>query len=187
MTKHKKIIRPIALTMLLVGCVSTGGYKPSSENLPALKVTLADPAWTGGTIPSGQQCKMFGGNGATPKLKIENIPAGTNAIIVEYNDLSFAPLSSGGGHGKIGFWIENKTTVVLPSIPGETAKIDIDGAFIEARALSTGQYASPGYLPPCSGGRGHNYVADVKAVFKSTTNKEENRLLAQQRIKIGNY
>ena len=39
-----------------------------------------------------------------PHFVVSNIPEGTNAIIVvEYNDLSFPPLSSGGGHGKIGY------------------------------------------------------------------------------------
>ena len=31
-------------------------------------------------------------------------------------------------------------------------------------AKSTGKYASPGYLPPCSGGRGNLYTVDLKAI-----------------------
>ncbi len=67
--------------------------KPISERLPALEVSFADPAWTGNTIPAGQHCQMFGGKGQTPALKVGKIPAGANAIIVEFNDLSFGPLS----------------------------------------------------------------------------------------------
>jgi hypothetical protein len=42
-------------------------------------------------------------------------------------------------------------------------------------------------LPPCSGGRGNLYVADVKAVYKASKEGEENRLFAEQRITLGNY
>jgi len=172
---------------LIAGCVSGGGYKPVSEHLPALEVSFAEPAWNGNTIPAGQHCQMFGGKGQTPALKVGKIPAGANAIIVEFNDLSFGPLSSGGGHGKIGYWLKGAGSAVLSSVPGETADLGVEGSFIEARALSTGQYASPGYLPPCSGGRGHTYVADVKAVYRATKQGEESRLLAVQRIKLGTY
>ena len=177
----------VAALPLIAGCVSGGGYKPISERLPALEVSFADPAWTGNTIPAGQHCQMFGGKGQTPALKVGKIPAGANAIIVEFNDLSFGPLSSGGGHGKIGYWIKGAGSAVLPSVPGETADLGVQGSFIEAKAHSTGQYASPGYLPPCSGGRGNTYVADVKAVYKATKEGEESLLLAEQRIKLGTY
>lgn len=181
-----KLMAIAPLALILGACVSAGGYKPVADKLPALKVSFADPAWTGKQIPAGQQCQMFNGKGATPPLVVENIPAGANAIIVEFNDLSFAPLSNGGGHGKIGFWIQGGERAVLGAAPGETAKLP-EGMFVEARALSTGNYASPGYLPPCSGGRGNLYVADVKAVYKARKEGEENRLLAEQRITLGNY
>ena len=172
--------------LLLGGCASSGGYKPVSDNLPTLKVSFADPAWKGQTIPAGQHCRLFGGKGDTPALKVENIPVGANAIIVEYNDLSYSPLSSDGGHGKIGYWVKG-SSAVLPSVPGETAQLGVKDSFIEAAARSTGQYASPGYLPPCSGGRGNTYVADIKAVYKASKAGEENRLLARQRIQLGTY
>lgn len=181
-----KLIAIAPLALILSACVTGGGYKPVADKLPALKVSFADPAWTGKQIPAGQQCQMFSGKGATPPLVVENIPAGANAIIVEFNDLSFAPLSNGGGHGKIGFWHKGGERAVLPAVPGETATLPA-GSFLEARALSTGNYASPGYLPPCSGGRGNLYVADVKAVYKASKEGEENRLFAEQRITLGNY
>jgi hypothetical protein len=178
----------IPAMLWLGGCATSGGYKPVADKLPELKVSFADPAWTGNVIPAGQQCQVCGGKGATPVLKVENIPAGANAIIVEYNDLNSRSLSSNGGHGKIGFWIKkDSASVTLPSVPGETAQLGTDGSFVEAEARSTQQYASPGYLPPCSGGSGHVYVADVKAVYKAIREGEENRLLAQQRIKLGTY
>lgn len=176
----------VSAALLASACVSGGGYKPVSSELPGLKLSFSDPAWTGGPLPDGQQCAVFGGKGATPPLRVEGIPPGANAIIVEFNDLNFAPLSSGGGHGKIGFWHDGTSVAALPAVPGDTAQLP-EGSFVEARAQSTGMYASPGYLPPCSGGRGHVYVADVKAVYKAKKEGEENRLLAQQRITIGTY
>ncbi len=181
-----KLFALLPAAVLLGGCVSGGGYKPVADTLPELQVAFADPVWTGGALPAGQQCQIFGGKGATPALRVDNIPPGANAIIVEFNDLNFGPLASGGGHGQIGFWHDGAASATLPAVPGETAALP-EGAFVEARARSTGQYASPGYLPPCSGGRGHVYVADVKAVYKATAKDEENRLLGVARITIGKY
>ena len=78
-----------------------------------LKVSFADAVWDGKKVPKGQQCSKFGGNGATPALNVENIPAGANAIIVEFNDRSYQPLSYDGGHGKIGYWIEEGSTSAM--------------------------------------------------------------------------
>lgn len=181
-----KAVIAVMPALLLAACVSGGGYKPVAENLPGLSVSFADPAWNGKQIPNGQQCQMFGGKGATPALQVDNIPAGANAIIVEYNDLSYGPLSSGGGHGTIGHWVEGKRAVLV-AVPGETANNLPAGSFIERRAMSSGQYASPGYLPPCSGGRGNTYAAVVKAVYKAKKEGGENRLLARQEIVLGSY
>lgn len=181
----KKVLLAVSVSFLMMGCVTGGGYKPVAENLPQLKVSFADPAWTGKAIPPGQHCQLFGGKGATPALKVENIPAGVNAIIVEFNDLSFGPLSNGGGHGKIGYWVKGASATLF-SVPGDTDKLP-EGAFIESRARSTGQYASVGYLPPCSGGKGNTYAAEVKAVFKATDDPEANKLFATGKITLGNY
>ncbi len=80
-----KLIAIAPLALILSACVTGGGYKPVADKLPALKVSFADPAWTGKQIPAGQQCQMFSGKGATPPLVVENIPVGANAIIVEFN------------------------------------------------------------------------------------------------------
>ena len=95
-----------------------------------LKVSFADAAWDGKKVPKGQQCRKFGGNGATTALSVENIPAGANAIIVEFNDRSYQPLSYDGGHGKIGYWIEEgSTSAMLPSVPGEAKDLP-EGSFL---------------------------------------------------------
>ena len=151
-----------------------------------LEVSLADPAWDGKKIPKGQQCTKFGGKGATPAMQVGNIPAEANAIIVEFNDRNYQPLSWNGGHGKIGFRIaEGSGSALLPSVPGETDDLP-EGSFVEKRNRATGGYARPGYLPPCSGGRGHSYFAEVKAV-KKVEGKKKPEVLAKAKIKLGRY
>lgn len=44
-----------------------------------------------------------------------------------------------------------------------TAKLPAGAQVIKA-ARGKGKYASPGYLPPCSGGRGNRYTVDLRAV-----------------------
>ena len=174
--------RPSALvySALVVAFVVSGA------NAADLSVTFADPAWDGKNIPDGQQCTLFGGEGATPALQVENIPAEANAIIVEYNDQDYRPLSRDGGHGKIGFWVEEgSASAMLVSVPGETEDLS-SGAFVEKRNRARGSYARPGYLPPCSGGDGHRYFAEVKAVKKGEGEKKP-QVLAEVKIQLGKY
>lgn len=53
------------------------------------------------------------------------------------------------------------------------------------RCRATGSYATGGYLPPCSGGGGHVYFADIKAVNK--VEGEDPRVLAETRFLLGRY
>ena len=170
----------LSFALLLMGAIVPGAQAAD------LQVSLADPAWDGKKIPKGQQCTKFGGKGATPALRVENIPVGANAVIVEFNDRNYQPLSWNGGHGKIGFWVpEGASSAVLPSVPGETKDLP-EGSFVEKRNRATGGYARPGYLPPCSGGRGHSYFAEVKAV-KKVEGKKKPEVLAKAKIKLGRY
>lgn len=118
--------------------------------------------WDGARVPAGQQCKLHGGNGSTPPMQVSGIPQGTKWIIADFNDLSYQPLSKNGGHGRIGFPVSG-STAKLPAVPGMTAKLPAGAQVIKA-ARGKGKYASPGYLPPCSGGRGNRYSVDLRAV-----------------------
>ena len=145
-----------------------------------LQVSFADSSWTGKKIPKGQHCKKFGGDGATPELKVSGIPEGTTAILVEFNDASYQPLSSRGGHGIVGFEHTGGGEAVLPPVPGGTEATPA-GTWIEKKNRATGAWTSPGYLPPCSGGRGNRYFAVVKAV------DADKKVLAKAKITIGRY
>ncbi len=174
----QRSIAPIfCLTVFIVGL----GTVKADE----LTVEFADSAWDGVTIPEGQHCKKFGGKGATPPLTVNNIPAQANAIVVEFNDLDFQPLSKKGGHGRVGFEIEmGAGTAQLPAVPGGTKKMP-DGVWLVKKNRATGGWRSPGYLPPCSGGQGNTYVADVLAVEK--TSKKKYKVLSKARIVMGSY
>ncbi|MDQ7069447.1 MAG: hypothetical protein Q9M48_01640 [Rhodobacterales bacterium] len=71
-------------------------------------------------------------------------------------------------------------SAMLPAVPGLSTKLP-GGVQVVKPARGTGRYASKGYLPPCSGGRGNNYSATIKAV--SATGK----LLEKITIGIGKY
>ncbi|MFV0662623.1 hypothetical protein [Denitromonas sp.] len=181
----KAIIISAIVAAVISGCVSGGGYRPVSDQLPSLTVAFADSAWTGNAIPNEGVCSNFGGKDMSPALKVSGIPAGANAIIIQFNDRDYGPLSSGGGHGTLGYWVTG-TSATLPAVKGFGTDVP-DGVFIEAPAYGTGAYRSPGYLAACSGGRGHTYEAVIKAVYKAKKSGEESRLLAESVLAIGRY
>ena len=150
----------------------------SSAAFAEMQVALGAP-WDGKRVPKGQHCTLHGGQGATPPMRVSAIPAGTVMLAVEYNDKSYAPLSSKGGHGVIGYPVKGNTAD-LPAVPGMTDKLPA-GIRVISKARSTGQYASPGYLPPCSGGRGNDYRADVKAVGA------DGKVIEKVTVRLGRY
>ncbi len=130
----------------------------SSAGAQDFSVALMAP-WDESKVPDGQQCRLFGGDGATPPMQISGLPEGTATVRVQFNDKSYPPLADNGGHGVIGF-VAHAGDITLPAVPGMTTDLP-GGARVISAARSTGRYASVGYLPPCSGGRGNRYMADV--------------------------
>jgi hypothetical protein len=155
------------------------------ETLATLDVSFADNSWDGETVPDGQHCKMFEGNGSSPSLNISNIPKGSNAILVSFNDKSFK-MNDNGGHGIVGIWLQDgQTSMVVPSVAGETNNLP-GGMFTEEKFRST-RGKDGAYLPPCSGGRGNLYDATIRAVYKSTSGDNKSTLLAEGVISLGKY
>ncbi|WP_228848863.1 hypothetical protein [Halocynthiibacter styelae] len=137
--------------------------------------------WDGNRVPDGQQCTLFGGNGSTPPMRITGMPAGTAMIVAEYNDRSYQPLSRNGGHGTIGYAVSGDSAD-LPAVPGLTDRNLPRGVQVIKKARGTGEYASDGYMPPCSGGRGNRYTVDLHAVDAGGNTLERLR-----RVPIGRY
>lgn len=149
-----------------------------------LTLGFADAAWNGKRIPSTQICKKFGGNGATPALKVEGIPAEADALVLEFSDRTYSPMNN-GGHGKIGFRIApGAGTVVVPSVPGETFTLP-EGFFMVSAHKG---WSDPGaYLPPCSGGKGNKYSVTVKAVKLESQDGKNFKTLADENLTLGFY
>jgi hypothetical protein len=147
----------------------------------ALTISFADPAWTGDKIPAGQHCRLLGGDGSTPAFQVSGIPEGTTQINAEFNDESYRPLSTNGGHGIIGFTVAPVDgAATLPSVPGYSTELP-EGAMVVAKARTRAPYDSVGYLPPCSGGMGNTYAAVLRALSSDGTE------LASGRIVLGTY
>lgn len=168
----------LALTVVLAlsGCQTT----TTAENAAPLSVAFADSAWTGISIPARQQCRRFGGQGATPALTVSGVPKRAEAVVVSFNDESYAAMN-GGGHGVLRFAVGDQPTVTLPSVPGETDALP-QGVTVVAPHRSVQWFGTAGaYGPPCSGGKGNLYSADVQAV------DGDGDVLAAGKIVLGRY
>jgi MFS superfamily sulfate permease-like transporter len=145
---------------------------------------LTDPVWNGKEIPANQQCEKFGGKGTTPRLSIQQIPAGANAIVMEYSDRTYQPMDL-GGHGKFGYRIEaNLSFVNIPSVTGHTFDLPQGFFLIQAQRAPTWDRAGA-YLPPCSGGKGNDYYVTVKAVKEINGGIRE--VLGETEVRLGKY
>ncbi len=152
-----------------------------------LEVSFVDSIWDGKKVPKGQQCQRFGGsNPSTPRLKIKNIPPGTNAIIMEYSDETYSPMDY-GGHGKIGYRIpENTKEIIIPSVPGHSFNLP-EGFFIVSPHQAPDWDKAGAYMPPCSGGRGNSYYVTVKAVYQPSIDDKKFKLIGKAVLELGNY
>ena len=157
-----------------------------SESVLAFEVALADPTWDGKKVPDGEQCKRFGGQGQTPKLSVKGIPAGAEAIVLEFNDKTYRQMDK-GGHGKIGFELPPEATeVVIPTVPGHS--FDLPQGFFVVKAHKAPTWDQAGaYLPPCSGGQGNSYTVTVKAVVFKNKEKKKFKVLEKATVKMGRY
>ncbi|UYN99115.1 MAG: hypothetical protein KIT02_14460 [Devosia sp.] len=146
--------------------------------LAEMTIRIGAP-WDGKTVPADQVCGLQGGDGSTPPFSISGLPAQTTAIQIEYNDISYVPMAFNGGHGVIEYAVSGEGAD-LPVLPAMTADLP-PGASLVSAGRGSGQYASDGYMPPCSGGRGHRYQALVKAMGA------DGAVLESQRVEMGLY
>ena len=142
----------------LIALAFAAAALPAIAQEPQLAITFTDTAWTGDTVPDG-----------------------TAIIETAYNDETYQPMND-GGHGILRFAVTPANGEVdLPSVPGNTADNLPEGATVQAAARAEGDYASPGYLPPCSGGNGNTYSVTVKALDANETE------IGQGKVTIGKY
>ena len=166
-----------ALTFLATALLFVAGPALAQDSFSA---TFADPAWDGATIPAGQHCPLQGGTGSTPPLEVTGLPDGTSQINLSFNDETYEPMNN-GGHGVLGFAVEEgATSASLPAVPGATEDLP-EGVTLVAANKTSGNFLTPGYMPPCSGGQGNTYSVDVSAVDASGAE------LATTRVTLGKY
>lgn len=181
---------PIAL---LAGCASSppgDAAVPEPPPVPKkaaaavsnLTVSFTEQAWNGRAVPRSGCCQRCGGRGMSPGLLVERLPAGTEAVIVEFNDLSYQPLSRGGGHGAIRVPCAGRTEVEIPSFK-ENSDVLPEGVLLEHRHRAVG-YGRGAYLGPCGCGSNNLYEATVEAV-RRVDGKDE--VLASGTIKLGRF
>ena len=183
-----KMIFPLMLSVSLLslfGYATSGGCEPVSQPIP-FQASLAESNWNGKIIPQGQQCEKFGGQGSTPRLTVKNIPNETNALIMEYSDKDNTRMDL-GGHGKIGYNIQQGTSeVTIPSVPGHSFALP-EGFFLVAAHNNPAMHTAGAYLPPCSGGKGHLYYVTIKAVHKPAASEQDAKVLETVQVDLGTY
>ncbi len=118
-----KFTLPLLILSLIVTPSINAKQNQANTEIAVLNLSFADAEWDGKIIPKGQQCKEYGGNGASPRIQVKNIPAGANKLILEFSDATYAPCDN-GGHGIISYLISKGTAeIIVPSIPGQTFKL----------------------------------------------------------------
>jgi len=184
--RMKKKLFILSVSFIISGCVASNSYTPI-ENLSQLEVSFTDNKWDGKTVPKDEVCRRGGANGSSPELQVSGIPQGANAVVVEFNDRSYAPMSTNGGHGAIWVTVNKQSSITIPSVPTESFDIP-EGVNVEHNHRGSGNGISPGvYIAPCSRGNGNFYFADIKAVYKASKEGEESLLLGSGRIELGKY
>lgn len=138
----------------------------------ALDVNFVDSKWDGVTVPEGQQCQKFDGvNPGTPKLKVSGIPKGSDSVVLVYSDRDSKKMNN-GGHGIMSYTLaEGATTVQLPIVAGHTYELP-KGFEMIAEHRGAGWDKEGAYMPPCSGGSGHEYYVTVQTYKGNTVTAE---------------
>lgn len=194
----------LSLTLSLVGC-TIGTSLPSPDEtgfIETPRIILKGPAshdklkvefaaksgWNERVVPGTALCHREQGiSGATPTLHVTNIPAGANALIVEFNVENRHNLSYDGALGKVGFYHQGSEEAWLLPVKGETKTLP-DYAFSAALHRVESIEATP-YFPPCRIlGVDLDYFALIYAVQIDDFEAPENRrILASGRIRLGKH
>lgn len=154
----KKYFLPFVFA--LAGCATN----PDTIKVVDLSVRFVEPTnWGGEYIPAQQICRREGGRGSTPPLYVTDIPAETNLIILEINNLDVPELVQ-AGQGAIGFYHNGESSATLLPVQGETYRLP-SFAFEEKASRIYPSMPWP-YMPPCHH-KGYRYTATVKAVKRT--------------------
>jgi hypothetical protein len=96
-------------------------------------------------------------------LRVDDLPPGTDAVLLAFNDLDWAPLATDGGHGTLRVAVPlGAHCVDVPPVP-ELRDTDLPRG-VSVAAHNRGR-APIGYRAPCGGGdAAHRYEVVVTAL-----------------------
>lgn len=142
-----------------------------------LGLAFENPDWTGKSVPGIGICTMHGGNGLSPAIKVTDMPASTDRLVIKFTDRDWG---SEGAHGVVALGVpKGATSATIPSFRGEVDALPVDIEKISNHACRA--CAGGVYLGPCSGGGGHQYFMTVYAENSSR------EVLAEGKLVLGNY
>lgn len=185
-----KVIILTLVTLLLVSCSHLNIYKPV-DDVKKLDVRFGFYKWNGINIPKEGISIKCGGDGLSPDFYVSNIPKGTNAILLEYEDTYLKRIGYSVGNGA--YWIstEGKTEIYIPSVV-EGARALPEGIFPEREHSGTkvfneisGVYRAPNSCGFDNKGLGHRYSVHIKAVYKPYSQEEQGLLLGYEFMELG--
>ena len=176
----------LVLTALLLAqpIVAKAGDS-QSDGLVELTLAFAQAEWDGDTIPKGQQCLEFDGQGDSPAIAVGNIPPTANSLVLAFSDESYSPCDK-GGHGVISYRIaEGTKEVTVPSIPGQTFDLPESFSLIREHCGVHLSMQRGAYIGPCPGLGNHYYV--TVSARRDTGDGAEPTVLGEARLEIGTY
>lgn len=173
-------MKKIAILASLLTITSFAQVQAAEEKLQVDFANDNTSKWNGIVIPKDQQCKFYDGvNPTTPKLIVNNIPSGATSLVFVYSDYDYTPMNN-GGHGIFEYDLSaTPHQIEVPSIPSNTFDLPKNFKVIaEHRGTSKGKAGA--YMPPCSGGRNHNYFVTVQAIKNKS-------VISETVLKLGEY
>lgn len=147
----------ILLCGLQAGCAGTRGGGPT----PALQVRAIDSAWTTGAVPPEGRCRECGGQGRSPALEVNGVPAGARWVEVRFIDVTARELGWPHFHGALRVAVAAGGKVIVPSVPERSANMP-PGVTIAANHGS-GHKPQLGYIAPCACDGNNRYMVTVTA------------------------
>lgn len=165
--------------ILLAGCAGA----PKAPEFKPLAASFVDSKWDGQRVPSDEVCKKFNSRaGETPAIKLNGLSSTTTNIELSFNDLSASPEFNFGGHGVLNYKVTSNENgeIIIPKAPGQVDTLP-ENFSIKRDFTSKAWDSGKGYLPPCSGGRGHVYTVDIRAF------NEKGELTGDTKLNLGRY
>lgn len=178
---------------LLASCASdTSDEVKDASELEAPKnfevVLASDSHWDGEIFPAAGSCTSLGGMALTPSLVVKKAPAGTNVILLEFNNLSIKGLDKDGGLGTVGYVYEapaDGSEVVLRPVQGGKVELPYP-AFLERNHRVPNALPAAYYAPCLKRGFEQEISVTAKAIKRTgDVYKQNSEVLEEVVIPLG--